>query len=368
MLATPQQRQAVTLILAEQAAVLANAAAKLYVQFLPFGDEARPAKVYALEQELRSHVQPLADSVLMDSVSLVQAHFQHARYLAPGPSNGRDVELQAQLSALRQILRRHLPISDYSLTDHYLRQVMQALGEPLPRTSDAEPTKPPGLSALAAEYLNLLLAGQRAAALKLMRRAAKDGTAVHELYLSVFQPVQREVGRLWHQGKISVAQEHYCTAATELAMAQLHPYLMKVPRNGRRLVATTLAGDLHGMPVRIVSDFLEAEGWESYFLGASTPAESVWSATVAYNADLIIVGASMSHHVAAVRELISARQEDPARADVKIVVGGAPFNADPQLWQAVGADGWAPDAWQAIEQVNRLFAAPHSSSKSRPSS
>jgi methanogenic corrinoid protein MtbC1 len=187
-----------------------------------------------------------------------------------------------------------------------------------------------------------------------IRQAMREGAHVRDIYLHIFQPVQREVGRQWHQGQINVAQEHYCTAATELAIATLHAHIMATPRNGRRLVAATLSGDLHVMPLRIVSDFLESDGWDAYFLGANTPAASVWQAVVAHHAELLVIGASMSHHVARVRELLAERPV--ACAATRVRVGGAPFNADPNLWQVVGADGWAPDAMRAIEEARRILS------------
>ena len=50
--------------------------------------------------------------------------------------------------------------------------------------------------------------------------------SIRDVYLLVFQPCQREVGRLWEAGRITVAQEHYCTAATQVIMSQLAPRLV----------------------------------------------------------------------------------------------------------------------------------------------
>ncbi|MFC7669333.1 B12-binding domain-containing protein [Hymenobacter humi] len=126
-------------------------------------------------------------------------------------------------------------------------------------------------SALAADYLSLLLSADRPAAQRLLLAEAEAGTDVRDLYLRVLQPTQREVGNLWHSGTISVAEEHYCTAATAGLMAQAQPYFQGTPRNGRRLLAACVAGDLHTLGLQMVADFLEYEGWEVSYLGASTP-------------------------------------------------------------------------------------------------
>ncbi len=56
----------------------------------------------------------------------------------------------------------------------------------------------------------------------------------------------------------------------------------------------------------------------------------------------------LGSHLGAVSEVIAAIRAAPACAGVKILVGGAPFNVDPMLWQRLGADGWAPDGQSAL--------------------
>jgi methanogenic corrinoid protein MtbC1 len=344
------QHQAIADFLSEHATALAKAASHQLPNWLAGNSEA------ALLEEIKAHCQPLADALLMNSVSLVEAHLEHARH-APGPSPERDDQLRQQLNALRQALSQRLTITQYNLTLPYFYAGQALLSKPAATvvvgTQSVLADHAPLVEA-AREYLAHLLAGQRTEALAGIRKVLRGGAEVRAIYLHIFMPVQREVGRLWHQGKIDVAQEHYCTAATELAIATLHAHLMTAPRNGRRLVAATLSGDLHVMPLRIVSDFLESDGWDAYFLGANTPATSVWQAVVAHRAELLVVSASMSHHVGRVRELLALRPA--ACADTRVMVGGAPFNADPQLWQAVGADAWAPDAMGAIAEAKRLFS------------
>ncbi|QDA58655.1 cobalamin B12-binding domain-containing protein [Hymenobacter jejuensis] len=367
---TPVRRQHIAQQLYAQAPTVAVTAAGLYEQY---ASEAgvwppRPRQEYNVGQSIQHLCRPLADSVLMDSQSLLEGHLEHERHLSPGPSVERDAELRAQLGALKQVLSQRLPINDYILTASYLNSAITHLTVPVSaRAVSPKPLVNPHWE-LAAKYLNLLLAGNRTDALTLIRQEAKRGTDVRDLYVNVFQETQRKVGNLWHEGAISVAQEHYCTAATELAMALVHPYLMNNRPTQRRLLATTLSGDLHSMPVRIVSDFLEGDGWDAYFLGASTPINSIWPAMIAQRADLLVVGASMGHHVVGIRELIQEKEKYPECARMKVMVGGAPFNEDPELWKAVGADAYAADARQAVEVARELFVKAHSSSKSRPNS
>jgi methylmalonyl-CoA mutase cobalamin-binding domain/chain len=172
----------------------------------------------------------------------------------------------------------------------------------------------------------------------------------------VLQCAQREIGRLWQTNQISVAEEHYCTAVTQLIISQLYPRIFATERKGRRLVATCVADELHELGMRMVADFFEMEGWDTFYLGANTPTSNVVQSVVKHEADVLGVSATIPFHVSDVADLIDAIRAHDASRDVKILVGGYPFNIDPDLWQQVGADIYAQDAEQAVTAANRIVA------------
>lgn len=212
------------------------------------------------------------------------------------------------------------------------------------------------LSVLAHQYFQALMRGERHVASRLMLDAVARGTPVKDVYLGVFQPCQREIGRLWQTNQISVAQEHYCTAATQWVMSQFYPFIFSGEKGAGRLVATCIAAELHEIGVRMVADFFEMEGWDTYYLGANTPTASVIDTLVERRADVLGISATITYHVSEVERLIRAVRENPACRDVLVLVGGYPFNLAPDLWRRIGADGWAPDAQMAVERARELLA------------
>jgi methanogenic corrinoid protein MtbC1 len=212
------------------------------------------------------------------------------------------------------------------------------------------------LSPLARAFSSALLHGDRAMASKVVLDAVATGTSVQDVYLHVFQPSQYELGRLWETNRITVAQEHYCTAATQLVMSQLYGHVFATPKQGLALVATSVAGNLHELGVRMVADFFEMAGWDSYYLGADTPNDAVIAAVGERHARVLAVSATLDNHVDGVRGLINAVRREPECAGVQVIVGGRPFNRDTELWRAVGADGFAPSAEPAIALAHQLIA------------
>ena len=203
-------------------------------------------------------------------------------------------------------------------------------------------------SGLAREYLETLLSGNRGNASRLILAAADNGMTVKDIYLHVFQPAQYEIGNLWQTNKISVAQEHFCTAATQLIMSQLYPRIFSGNKSGGTIVATCVSGELHEIGVRMVADFFEMDGWNSYYLGSNMPFPDIVDAVATHKADVLAVGVTITRHVPEVEQLIRAARSSPACATVKILAGGYPFNIDPGLAAKIGADGSAPDAGSAI--------------------
>jgi methanogenic corrinoid protein MtbC1 len=104
----------------------------------------------------------------------------------------------------------------------------------------------------------------------------------------------------------------------------------------------------------MVADFFEMEGWDTYYLGANTPSDSILKTIRDQKADLLLVSATMTYHVRAIADLITAVRRDSRIAHTKIMVGGYPFNAAPDLWSTVGADAHSLDARHALEVANKL--------------
>lgn len=218
----------------------------------------------------------------------------------------------------------------------------------------------PSLASLAQHYLEALLRGERHQATRLILDAVDRGTDVKDIYLHVFQPCQHEIGRLWQTNQVTVAQEHYCTAATQLIMSQLYSHIFNAERSGRRLVATCVGGELHEIGVRMVADFFEMEGWDTYYLGANTPAASILQTIVERQADILAISATMTFHVSAVSDLIRRVRATSSGRQVKILVGGYPFNISDGLWQKVGANGFARHAEAAITIAKQSVSAERS--------
>lgn len=231
------------------------------------------------------------------------------------------------------------------------------------RELDREPETPAGgiegdtaADDLARRYLVDLLEGQRDAALRRVREALDSGVvSIEDVYLRVLQPVQTELGRMWHLDEIGVQEEHIVTAATQTLMGQIHERIERVPKDGRILLATSVAGDDHELGIRMIGDLFEMRGWRCVFLGANTPVADVAEAVKMYGPHLVALSANLALHLVTLRSTVSAvRAVAPG---TPVIVGGQPFAAVEDLWQMVGADGGAGIGGAAVALGDRLVPA-----------
>jgi MerR family transcriptional regulator, light-induced transcriptional regulator len=259
--------------------------------------------------------------------------------------------LSASLAVLRDIASRRL-VSDQA--DAVLALLDSCPGPVEGTAGKGLRTACPSLAPLARNYLTALLARDRDTARRLVFDALERGTGIKELYLETLQCVQHEIGRLWHANRISVADEHFCTAVTQSIMIDLYPRVITARRIGKTLISACVGAELHEMGIRMVTDFFEMSGWDSYYLGSATSNEALLAALEERKPDLVALSATMTHHVAPLRALVHAIRTTPPPHPA-IMVGGLPFNASAGLCDLVGADLWAPDAEKAVSAAAAHF-------------
>jgi methanogenic corrinoid protein MtbC1 len=207
------------------------------------------------------------------------------------------------------------------------------------------------------DYLRALLAGSRREAMAVVDGAVRGGMGIRPLYLDVFQPVMREIGRLWQENRITVADEHLATAITQAAMARLYDQLFAGgAQPGPLLVAACADQERHELGLRMICDVLEMEGWDTIFLGASVPVEDLVQMVMERKPEVVALSASISPHVARVRAAIEGIRAAVPEGGPVIVVGGRAFADDAGLAGRLGADLTAADAVEAAERLKERFS------------
>ena len=260
-------------------------------------------------------------------------------------------DLVFNLETMVEVLTEELPVAMHAPTLEYVKTATRELVLSTEYPSFLDPAQP--LAELAQQYLSALLRYERHVASDLILRAVENKISIKEIYFHVFERCQYEIGRLWQSNAVSIAQEHYCTASTQLIMSQLYSHIFRPDRTSRgTIVGACVSGELHEIGARMLCDLLEMEGWNTIYLGANMPTAGIVDVLRGNHSDILAVSASMTFHIRAVREVIAAVRV--ARPATRILVGGYAFKIAPNLWRDVGADYWTKDASDAISLIGGL--------------
>jgi methanogenic corrinoid protein MtbC1 len=310
-------------------------------------------------RDIQVRIHHLAQAVAIESPDLFVAsvRWSQAAYLARR-IDGSD--LRRALECLSAVIEHEVPAPMKEALHPIISAAMRATVEDqgiakMPATRDRlmDPDSPTGLMTL--RYLEALLDGEQRAAEAMILGAAESGMSIEVIYEDVLRVAQREIGLMWHHNEITVADEHFATATTDIILSRLRQYFPPFSPRDRRLVATTVGGDLHALGVRMVADFFEIDGWNVYYLGANTPRNDIIDITRHRNADLLALSAASVLHIRDLAELIDSMREHEDLDDVRVLVGGPVFCCLPELWRQLGADGSAQTGPEAVEIGNRLF-------------
>lgn len=207
---------------------------------------------------------------------------------------------------------------------------------------------------LAQRFLEAQLAGDRSAALRVVvDDGLRGGMSVPELHTKVIRAAQLEIGRLWEENLVTVAQEHLATAIAQLALARLYPHLPREADNGKKLLLACVDGELHDMGPRIAADFLEMAGFEVRFLGASVPAESLVAMVKSEKPDAVVLSITLPIHAASLRATVKALRD--AGLALPIIAGGHALHWDPALARGVDLAGTGGDAEELVAAARSLL-------------
>ena len=206
-------------------------------------------------------------------------------------------------------------------------------------------------------YVNLQLRGDRREALNFVDGLVSQGHSVSDIQKYVIAAGQREIGRLWEESRIGIAQEHMATAISQLALAQLYRYAKPQAPRGRKVIVGCVEGELHDFPARLIADELDLAGFETRFLGADVPTGSLLQVIEQENPDLLALSITMPFHVSSLRRVV-ARVREHTGGRLPIAIGGVGVAHLEDVTRELAPEITADNAADFLQAVDRLFGVP----------
>ncbi|HEX9817986.1 MAG TPA: vitamin B12 dependent-methionine synthase activation domain-containing protein, partial [Methylomirabilota bacterium] len=169
-----------------------------------------------------------------------------------------------------------------------------------------------------------------------------------------------EVGRLFNDNQLIVAEVLQSAEAMKAAVAHLEPHMEKSESATRAsIVLATVKGDVHDIGKNLVDIILSNNGYRIINLGIKVPPEDLIAAYRAHKPDAF--GLSGLLVKSAQQMVVTAQDLKVAGVDIPLFVGGAAltrkFTATRIAAEYGGVTLYAKDAMEGLDLANQLFSA-----------
>lgn len=221
-------------------------------------------------------------------------------------------------------------------------------------SSARQTTSSPQAQAGPLTLYDAVIRGMREEAVPLTRQELDKGHEPFALVNEQLIPAITEVGNKYERKEYFLPQLLRSAETMQAAFAILKP-LLQVDAGkaaSRKVVMATVEGDIHDIGKNIVNLMLGNHGFEVVDLGKDVKAEVIVEQAIQHGAKLIGLSALMTTTMVRMKDTVDLLKA-MGRDDVKVFVGGAVVTE--AFADAIGADGYAADAVEAVRLASRLL-------------
>jgi methanogenic corrinoid protein MtbC1 len=163
----------------------------------------------------------------------------------------------------------------------------------------------------------------------------------------LIMPVLVELGERWHQGELSITNEHF---ATNYLLQRLAALLRALPNiaEGPLVWIGCAPGELHEIAPMLLSIYMRRVGFRVHYFGQNLPIEDFVGAVRHHRPAMVMLSASTVDAVHGLRQLADLLTRiDPPRPIVGY--GGRIFNRNPALRTDISGVFLGASAQDAVE-------------------
>jgi 5-methyltetrahydrofolate--homocysteine methyltransferase len=201
-----------------------------------------------------------------------------------------------------------------------------------------------------------VLEGNREKVPSLVQKALDQGLSPKEILDSGLILGMGEVGVRFKRGDMFVPEVLMSAEAMQTGLELLRPHLLASgAKLSGKIVMGTVKGDLHDIGKNLVGMLCEGAGFEVVNLGFNVPPEKFVAAIKEHRPEIVGMSALLTTTMRAMSHAIKAIEEAGLRDTVKIMVGGAPVDAD--FAGRIGADGYGSNAPAGAELAKKFVGA-----------
>jgi methanogenic corrinoid protein MtbC1 len=208
------------------------------------------------------------------------------------------------------------------------------------------------LAAIARQYLEPLLKGERTATRDVIAAAIEDGVTAYQLLTEMIWPTMEAIQEMYRDDRINVSTLNLATRLNRSIADQLCGRLEQSPSNGRKVLIFCGNDEPEELGGQICADLFEADGFSVRFAGGGVPEDEVLTLIGETRPDLMVMFGTLPSGVPAVRKLIDYLREVNSCPSMQVMCCGGIYKRAEGLSEEIGADLYAPDAASAVKTAN----------------
>lgn len=206
---------------------------------------------------------------------------------------------------------------------------------------------------LVERLVELLVAGDRAGARQLVETEAAPVLEPEDLIIDLFWPVYEVLQRFERSDHLTRLSSRMATRMLRVLVDRASVALLSRPRLniGKRVFA--ICGEAEGeeLGAQMAVDLLEARGYSVQFAGGGVPFDEVLNHVQTARPDVLLAFCALPQDLPEIRRAIDTLNEINAVPNLQIVVGGGVFSRAEGLAEEIGADLWASDPLDLVEEM-----------------
>ena len=197
-----------------------------------------------------------------------------------------------------------------------------------------------------------LLAGNMEEIKRLTEEALRSGASPQDILEEGLRPAMESLGDRFSRGEAYLPELLVAADTMKASMEILEPAIVREGVSPKAtMLLGTVEGDIHDIGKNLVKMMFEGSGFRVIDLDINVKAEKFLEAYHKEKPDLVGLSALLTTTIGEMEKVIQAiREFDP---EAKFIVGGAPITQE--FADRIGADGYAPDAGEAVKVGNRII-------------
>ena len=194
-----------------------------------------------------------------------------------------------------------------------------------------------------------LLSLNRNEAGMILQKAVQYGSPIDVASELVVKTLER-IGNAWEEGQVALSQVYMSGVICEELVDRILPPQSPV-RKDQPPMGIAVFEDFHLLGKRIIYSSLRASGFELIDLGNGLKSQDVIELVDKHKIKILLLSVLMLPSALRIKNLSAQLNE----RNVKLIVGGAPFRFDQNLWKEIGADATGKNPTEALEIIHEMM-------------